>query len=110
MLDGRLELTVPPGALSSDIILSAQPITNTAFGGLGTAYRLEPDGTTFAKPVTLMFKAGAEDLGKVSIEGMGMAFQDAEGYWNRLPGPPSMQRQKPCRSRLIISPITHPLP
>ncbi len=86
MLDGRLELTVPPGALSSEITLSAQPITNTAFGGLGTAYRLGPDGTTFAKPITLMFKAGAEDLGKVSIEGMGMAFQDAEGYWNRLPG------------------------
>ncbi len=86
LLDGRLELTVPPGALSSEIILSAQPITNTAFGGLGTAYRLEPDGATFAKPVTLIFKAGAEDLGKVSIEGMGMAFQDAEGYWKRLPG------------------------
>jgi hypothetical protein len=86
LLDGRLELTVPAGALASDVILSAQPITNTAFGGLGTGYRLEPNGTTFTKPITLMFKAGADDLSKVSIEGMGMAFQDAEGYWNRLPG------------------------
>jgi hypothetical protein len=86
LADGRLMLTVPPGALASDVVLSAQPITNTAFGGLGTAYRLGPDGTTFSQPITLMFMAGDDDLAKVSIEGMGMAFQDAEGYWNRLPG------------------------
>ena len=86
LLDGRLELIVPSGALSSDLTLSAQPITNNAFGGLGTAYRLGPEGTTFAKPITLVFKAKAEDLAIVSIEGMGIAFQDAEGYWKRLPG------------------------
>jgi len=86
LLDGRLELTIPAGALSSDVEISVQHITNNAFGGLGSAYRLEPSGTTFAKPITLTFKAGEDDLAKLSIGGMGMAFQDADGYWKRLPG------------------------
>src|SRR5262249_46009872 len=43
--DGVLTLTVPPGALASDVLVGVEPITNTAGLGVGTAYRLTPEGT-----------------------------------------------------------------
>jgi hypothetical protein len=53
--DGILTIEVPAGALASAQTLTIQPITNQAPGGLGAAYRLGPEGQTFAVPVTLTF-------------------------------------------------------
>src|SRR5690242_17088981 len=66
--DGRLTVSVPPGAVSAPTSLSIQDITNTAPGGDGIAYRVGPDGTTFATPITLTFAADpAEDVSALSI-------------------------------------------
>src|SRR4051812_237220 len=38
--DHLFALTVPPGALAADTLLGVEPITSTAPGGQGQAYRL----------------------------------------------------------------------
>ncbi len=54
--DGRLNITVPPGALAGDTVIAIQPITATAPGALGT-----PEDMTFAQPVTLTFTYPADE-------------------------------------------------
>ena len=58
--DQHLQLTIPAGALCADTIIGITNITNMAPGGMGSAYRLTPDGQTFAVPVTLRFRPGDE--------------------------------------------------
>ena len=53
--DGRLTVIIPAGALSSNVQISVQPISNQAPLSFGNAYRLQPEGTTFAIPATLVF-------------------------------------------------------
>lgn len=53
--DGIVKITIPAGALSGATTLSIQSITNNCPGQYGSAYRLLPDGMTFAVPVTLTF-------------------------------------------------------
>ena len=54
--DGVLSLEIPAGALAADTAVGIQPIAHLAPGGVGAGYELTPEGTTFAKPVTLRFK------------------------------------------------------
>ena len=79
--DGRLTLSVPAGAITAPTAFTVQPVTNLAWGGLGNAYRLGPDGTTFAKPVTVTFTPTPSDKSSTSLEGLGIGFQDGDGYW-----------------------------
>src|SRR5450755_5139363 len=51
--DGRAELDIPAGALSSDLAISIQPITNECPNGAGVAYDFLPNGTKFLIPATL---------------------------------------------------------
>lgn len=79
--DGRLTVIVPPGALASSGTISVQPITNTAIGGVGEAFRLRPEGVTFQKPVTLVFRVPEDQIAGVGIQGLGVAYQDASRFW-----------------------------
>ena len=56
------QIDVPAGALASDTDITIQPITNTAWGGIGNGYRLTPDGLTFTQPVDLVFDVAPETL------------------------------------------------
>jgi hypothetical protein len=80
--DGLCEVTVPPGALSAPTALTLQPIANLAWDGVGTAYRLGPAGTTFDVPVTVNLDVADDDSAPVSLEALGIAEQDGDGYWN----------------------------
>src|SRR5689334_6890130 len=51
--DGLLTVSIPAGALASTKTITIQPITNNVSLGVGGGYRLGPEGTTFAQPVTL---------------------------------------------------------
>jgi len=53
--DGLFTVEIPAGALGADTEIGVQPITNTAWGALGTSYRLTPNGLTFVMPVSLVF-------------------------------------------------------
>ena len=82
--DGQLTITVPPGALAADTMLTIQPITNEAPGGAGAAYRLGPEGQTFAVPATLTFAFDATLIAGSQADALDVAFQDALGEWRTL--------------------------
>lgn len=82
--DGKLMLNIPAGALAANTVISMQPITNFAHGKIGSAYRLMPDGQTFAQPVTLTFAYADTDLEGTSAVFLGVAFQTATGFWKWL--------------------------
>ncbi len=82
--DGRMTLTVPPSALTKTIAFSIQPITNKAEGGLGLAYRLEPDGATFPTPLELSLRYDDKDLEGTAPEQLTLTYQDKERKWREL--------------------------
>lgn len=82
--DGLFAIDIPAGALSSDTTITIQPITNTAWGGVGNGYRLTPDGLTFAQPVDLVFDVAPGDLVGSHPDFLKVAFQNSEGYWYLL--------------------------
>ena len=79
--DGNFSIDIPAGALSSDTEIIIQPITNTAWGGVGNGYRLEPDGLTFAIPVELTFDVAPETLEGSHPDFLDVAVQNDEGFW-----------------------------
>lgn len=79
--DGKMTVNIPAGALANDTLITIQPITNKAHGGMGLAYRLTPDGQTFTQPVELKFAYSDQDLGGSDPEILGAAYQTAEGFW-----------------------------
>ena len=82
--DGRLTLTIPPSAVSETVTFAVAPITNKAAGGIGNAYRLEPDGRTFATPLELSLRYDDNDLDGTAAEALAIAFQDKAGKWHVL--------------------------
>jgi hypothetical protein len=83
-IDGRVELIIPEGALSSKTTISIQPITNNAPGGNGNGYEFEPSGTTFNKPVQLIFHYSKEELDGTLAGLKNMATQHKDGKWYKL--------------------------
>ena len=82
--DGKLTLTVPANAVASAVTFTIQPITNEAPGATGIAYRLLPDGQTFAAPVKLAFSYEDQDLRGADPAALGVAFQDTKRFWRSM--------------------------
>jgi hypothetical protein len=80
--DGKLELTIPAGALSASTLISIQPVTNTAPSGLGSAYQLSPEGTIFNQPVTITFHYADSDVNGSLPYFIDIAYQDSAGSWD----------------------------
>jgi hypothetical protein len=83
-IDGRVELIIPEGALSSKTNIVIQPITNYASGGVGNAYEFEPSGTIFNKPVQLIFKYTKEELDGTLAGCKSIATQASDNKWYAL--------------------------
>lgn len=83
--DGLLSVTIPPGAFAAATEVTVEPVTLTAPGGIGSGYRLRPDGA-LAAPVTLTFTGPTSYATGTSIDGYGIASQDAAGFWTRATG------------------------
>ncbi len=81
--DGRIELIFPEGALTKKKKITIQPVTNHAANGQGNAYRMEPSGLQFNKPVTIVFHYSQETAGTLP-ELKGIAWQDGKGKWEAL--------------------------
>lgn len=62
--DGRLTLTIPPGALSADAAIEIQEIEWEG----GRAWSLRPDGLAFATPVTATITLSEEEVGAPTTE------------------------------------------
>jgi hypothetical protein len=85
--DTLLTVTVPPGAVPADTDFTIVEVTNTAPGGVGTAYRLGPAGLTLAAPVTLLFQV--PDTVTAPVNDLTVATQpdtgQATAFWVRVP-------------------------
>src|SRR5258708_4084626 len=79
--DGKIQLTIPAGALLTSTDISIQPISNGCPGGIGLAYDLLPNGTKFEKPATLIFHYTDEDLGGTDPYFLFMAYRDSVDEW-----------------------------
>ncbi len=82
--DGKITLIIPQGAVSKKTTFSIQPITNLMPNGNGLAYRLEPSGIQFQKPVQLVFHYDEEESKDSMQLLMGIAMQDDKGLWYSL--------------------------
>lgn len=85
--DGKIKIMVPQGSVQQNTTFTIQPITNTLHGGddKRSAYRLLPEGTTFAKPVQLVFNYDEDDLNGTAEDLMTVAWQTTEGSWKVEP-------------------------
>ena len=81
--DGAWEMIVPSGALGSAVTVTVTP--SSMPGAIGTAYDIEPTGTTFATPVTMTFHYGAVDVGGITPDQIVPAVF-AGGSWTALDG------------------------
>ncbi len=79
--DGMVRLQIPAGALAADQVVGVQRITNLAPGALGEAWRLTPEGVTFATPARLTFHFTPSGIGGSAPELLRIASQDSQGYW-----------------------------
>ena len=82
--DGLATLIIPEGAVNKKTTFVIEPISNEIPNGNGNAYRLEPSGIKFKKPVTLMLKYGDEETKDSIPLLMGIAIQDEKGQWMGL--------------------------
>jgi len=85
--DGRLTLTIPPGALTTATTIGIQPVTNEVQSGVGLGYSLTPDGQTFSAPVTLTLTYSDADLLGTTADFLRLAYQDAADGWRALGDP-----------------------
>jgi hypothetical protein len=79
--DAGLEIEIPAGALTADTDIGIQPITNTAWGGIGKGYRLTPDSLSFAAPISLVFTIPEETAASIAFAFLDVAYQDDAGFW-----------------------------
>jgi len=84
--DGRIKITIPAGALTSETTISIQPVSNHAPNGVGTAYRFLPDGQVFSKPVQLKMRYTESDIEGSVPEALGVAWQKADKRWYNVTG------------------------
>jgi hypothetical protein len=82
--DGVVELIIPEGAVPKKTVISIQPITNLMPNGNGKAYRFEPSGVQFKKPIQLIFHYDEEEIKDSMQLLMGIAMQNDKGQWLSL--------------------------
>ncbi|MBO9728957.1 MAG: hypothetical protein J7623_10005 [Chitinophaga sp.] len=80
--DGKIRMIIPPGAVTTSVDFSIQPVTNTLPGTKQPCYRLLPENVSFTKPVTLVFTYNDSDLVGTNINQLSLAYQDREGYFH----------------------------
>lgn len=79
---GELTVSVPAGALSGDVELSATPITSKVPGAVGGAWRLGPEGVTFSSPVSLAFKYTSAMVAGTTVKHLQVASQNSDRTWS----------------------------
>lgn len=82
--DGKLTVIIPAGALESTTTITIQPISNEGPLGLGSGYRLQPEGTIFSKAVKLNFHYSDQLLDGTLPDFLWIITQTDNGGWNAL--------------------------
>lgn len=79
--DGGISLVFPAGALATPTDVTIRPMVNTAPGGVGLAYRIEPAGLAIAQPVELTLGVSSALLGDAQIGELGVGLRSKAGDW-----------------------------
>ena len=82
----RIVLTIPPGSLAAPTDITIQAIANPMPGGIGQAFRLGPDGTSFAVPIRITMNLSGADLNGTAARFLRIASQNAAREWRAEPG------------------------
>lgn len=77
--DERLTLDIPEGALPNEVAIRITPVANPPEGAVGPAYQLEPDGLTFAVPITVEYRFLPESVDESFADLRPAVFVD--GVW-----------------------------
>jgi len=80
-IDGMFTIRVPAHALEQETTVSIQAISVQAAGAV-RAWRLAPEGTTFAKPVELVISYGSADVAGSAAEALNLGYQNPDGSWS----------------------------
>ena len=83
--DGALQVVIPAGALSSDVMVTVEPIATPGAGSVGKVYEIGPTGTQFATPVTLTLDYSGMNLAGTDPSMLRVATY-AAGSWQILSG------------------------
>lgn len=78
--DGKLEIVIPEGALAAETEISITPLSATGPGAFA-AWRLGPEGTPFAAPVTVRVVASDDDLAGSGPEALRIGTQRPDRTW-----------------------------
>jgi hypothetical protein len=82
--DGSIDVFVPYGAVTSNIVVSIHKIDAPAAGSVGSVFEIGPSGMTFARRISLTFHYQMADLGATDPETLSVAtFED--GLWRLYP-------------------------
>ncbi|MGV3556848.1 hypothetical protein [Larkinella arboricola] len=100
--DGRVQLTIPAGAVDKATTISIQPISNHTPNGVGASYRFLPDGLQFSKPAVLTFQYTDFDVKDSDPSALGIAYQRANKIWYAVPG-----KQVDKQKREVSVPMPH---
>lgn len=81
--DGKMEISIPPGAVSENTSFGITAITSTSGAAMGSSYRLTPH-IRFNKPVTvaISYAEHADSVGSPCLLSLG--YQDEKGIWKML--------------------------
>ena len=100
--DGRVELILPAGAVSTETPVSIQAISNHAPNGVGFAYRFLPEGTTFAKACQFRYRYNRSHVKLNDQENFLVSYQKTDGIWYNVRGV-----QADTTSQIITVPMEH---
>jgi hypothetical protein len=81
---GQVEVTIPPGAVTSNVAFTIQQVDSPRAGAVGQVFELGPSGMTFHQPVTLTFHYLSADLGDNPPQALRVATLDRHG-WQPVP-------------------------
>lgn len=85
VVDGKIKVVIPAGALATTQTIGLQRISNTNPLGAHPAWRITPHGQQFSKPVQITFPYTDAMLKGTHPELMGIAYQNSEGIWMAMP-------------------------
>jgi hypothetical protein len=80
--DGKLTLSVPPGALAQETTITVQPLENTAPNGSGTSYEIDGLDIQVSQPVITIYTPRPGEITSQSGGAVRVAVQDARRVWN----------------------------
>ncbi|WP_341840471.1 hypothetical protein [Chitinophaga caseinilytica] len=81
--DGNIAVDIPAGAVSAATNFSIQTVTPTLEAATGPSYRLLPENVQFQKDVKITLRYTDSNLIGTNEDDLYLAYQDAQGYWNR---------------------------